>query len=84
MPKMLAGNGQKGWPYVQRLQLHLFQFMEPPFLRNAKLGVPVWLFSSGFGCLQQYFFICYLAHRVFWYFYPRKFISCIKEHLGCC
>ncbi|KAB2595380.1 hypothetical protein D8674_030830 [Pyrus ussuriensis x Pyrus communis] len=45
MPKMLAGNGQKGWPYVQRLLVHLFQFMEPPFLRNAELGVPVCLFS---------------------------------------
>lgn len=42
MPKMLAGNGQKGWPYVQRLLVDLFQFMEP-FLRNAELGVPVCL-----------------------------------------
>ena len=44
MPKMLAGNGQKGWPYIQRLLVHLFQFMEP-FLRNAELGVPVCFFS---------------------------------------
>ncbi|RXH93450.1 hypothetical protein DVH24_014026 [Malus domestica] len=43
-PKMLAGNGQKVWPYIQGLLVHLFQFMEP-FLRNAELGVPVCLFS---------------------------------------
>lgn len=42
MPKLLTGNGQKGWPYVQRLLVDLFQFMEP-FLRNAELGEPVCL-----------------------------------------
>ncbi|XP_048431931.1 CCR4-NOT transcription complex subunit 1 isoform X3 [Pyrus x bretschneideri] len=46
MPKMLAGNGQKGWPYIQRLLVHLFQFMEP-FLRNAELGVPVHFLYKG-------------------------------------
>jgi len=40
MPKMLTGNGQKGWPYIQRLLVDLFQFMEP-FLRHAELGDPV-------------------------------------------
>lgn len=42
MPKMLTGNGHKGWFYIQRLLVDLFQFMEP-FLRNAELGVPVCL-----------------------------------------
>ncbi|KAM1140419.1 hypothetical protein ACFX19_041194 [Malus domestica] len=46
MPKMLVGNGQKGWPYIQRLLVHLFQFMEP-FLRNAELGVPVHFMYKG-------------------------------------
>lgn len=40
MPKMLTGNSQKGWPYIQRLLVDMFQFMEP-FLRNAELGPPV-------------------------------------------
>jgi len=43
MPKMLTGNGQKGWPYIQRLLVDLFQFMEP-FLRHAELGDPVCLY----------------------------------------
>lgn len=43
MPKMLSGNGLKGWPHIQRLLVDLFQFMEP-FLRNAELGVPVCIF----------------------------------------
>ncbi len=51
MPKMLIVNGQKGWPYIQRLLVDLFQFMEP-FLRNAELGVPVCLFITGFHCSQ--------------------------------
>ncbi|XP_060964127.1 uncharacterized protein LOC133033427 isoform X2 [Cannabis sativa] len=46
MPKMLTGNGQKGWPYIQRLLVDLFQFMEP-FLRNAELGVPVHFLYKG-------------------------------------
>lgn len=45
MPKLLAGNAQKGWPYFQRLLVDLFQFMEP-FLRNAELGEPVGLKKS--------------------------------------
>ncbi|KAF8103354.1 hypothetical protein N665_0188s0292 [Sinapis alba] len=40
LPKLLTVNGQKGWPYVQRLLVDLLQFLEP-FLRNAKLGGPV-------------------------------------------
>ncbi|KAJ0235619.1 Transcription regulator [Hirschfeldia incana] len=40
LPKMLTLNGQKGWPYVQRLLVDLLQFLEP-FLRNAELGGPV-------------------------------------------
>ncbi|KAJ0743952.1 hypothetical protein HanPI659440_Chr10g0381871 [Helianthus annuus] len=27
MPKLLNRNGQKGWPYFQRLLVDLFQFM---------------------------------------------------------
>ncbi|XP_021748044.1 CCR4-NOT transcription complex subunit 1-like isoform X1 [Chenopodium quinoa] len=37
MPKLLAGNSQKGWPFLHRLLVDLFQFMEP-FLRNAEMG----------------------------------------------
>ncbi|KAL2892492.1 CCR4-NOT transcription complex subunit 1 [Bienertia sinuspersici] len=37
MPKLLAGNTQKGWPFLHRLLVDLFQFMEP-FLRNAEMG----------------------------------------------
>ncbi|XP_048614448.1 CCR4-NOT transcription complex subunit 1-like isoform X2 [Brassica napus] len=40
MPKLLTVNGQKGWPYVQRLLVDLLQFLEP-FLRNAELGGPL-------------------------------------------
>ncbi|CAN8310796.1 unnamed protein product [Cochlearia groenlandica] len=40
MPKLLTVNGQKGWPYVQRLLVDLLQFLEP-FLRSAELGGPV-------------------------------------------
>lgn len=47
MPKMLTVNGQKGWPYMQRLLVDLFQFMEP-FLRNAELGMPVCVFTTMF------------------------------------
>ncbi|KAJ8748950.1 hypothetical protein K2173_013387 [Erythroxylum novogranatense] len=36
MPKLLTGNAQKGWPYVQRLLVDLFQFLEP-FLRTAEM-----------------------------------------------
>ncbi|XP_054784760.1 uncharacterized protein LOC129291440 isoform X2 [Prosopis cineraria] len=46
LPKMLTGNGQKGWPYIQRLLVDLFQFMEP-FLRHAELGVPVHFLYKG-------------------------------------
>ncbi|TKY68978.1 CCR4-NOT transcription complex subunit 1 [Spatholobus suberectus] len=46
MPKMLTGNGQKGWPYIQRLLVDLFQFMEP-FLRHAELGDPVRVLYKG-------------------------------------
>lgn len=46
MPKLLAGNAQKGWPYFQRLLVDLFQFMEP-FLRNAELGEPVQFLYKG-------------------------------------
>ncbi|WJX85826.1 hypothetical protein P8452_68221 [Trifolium repens] len=46
MPKMLTGNGQKGWLYIQRLLVDLFQFMEP-FLRHAELGDPVRVLYKG-------------------------------------
>ncbi|XP_028804636.1 CCR4-NOT transcription complex subunit 1 isoform X2 [Neltuma alba] len=46
LPKMLTGNGQKGWPYIQRLLVDLFQFMEP-FLRHAELGAPVHFLYKG-------------------------------------
>ena len=40
MPRLLTGNAQKGWPYIQRLLVDLFQFLEP-YLRNAELSSPV-------------------------------------------
>ncbi|KAG6747935.1 hypothetical protein POTOM_047826 [Populus tomentosa] len=46
MPRLLTGNAQKGWPYVQRLLVDLFQFLEP-YLRNAELSVPVHLLYKG-------------------------------------
>lgn len=49
MPKLLTGNAQKGWPYVQRLLVDLFQFLEP-FLRSAELGIPV--------CLSHLLLVC--------------------------
>lgn len=55
MPKLLAGNAQKGWPYIQRLLVDLFQFMEP-FLRNAELGEPV-----GFDFFFLFFVSCVVA-----------------------
>ncbi|KAJ0112073.1 hypothetical protein Patl1_00174 [Pistacia atlantica] len=46
MPKLLIGNSQKGWPFIQRLLVDLLQFLEP-FLRNAELGVPVRFLYKG-------------------------------------
>ncbi|KFK42579.1 hypothetical protein AALP_AA1G013800 [Arabis alpina] len=46
MPKLLTVNGQKGWPYVQRLLVDLLEFLEP-FLRNAELGGPVHCLYKG-------------------------------------
>ncbi|KAL7203784.1 hypothetical protein ACSBR2_016943 [Camellia fascicularis] len=46
MPKLLTGNAQKGWPYMQRLLVDLFQFLEP-FLRNAELREPVHFLYKG-------------------------------------
>ncbi|XP_050238653.1 uncharacterized protein LOC126688113 isoform X2 [Mercurialis annua] len=46
MPKLLTGNAQKGWPFVQRLLVDLFQFLEP-FLRSAELGMPVHFLYKG-------------------------------------
>ncbi|GAA0150692.1 mRNA polyadenylation factor [Lithospermum erythrorhizon] len=46
MPKLLSGNGQKGWFHFQRLLVDLFQFMEP-FLRNAELEEPVHFLYKG-------------------------------------
>ncbi|CAI0393707.1 unnamed protein product [Linum tenue] len=46
MPKLLTGNAQKGWPYVQRLLVDLFQFLEP-FLRNAELRGPISFLYKG-------------------------------------
>ncbi|VVB06762.1 unnamed protein product [Arabis nemorensis] len=46
MPKLLSLNGQKGWPYVQRLLVDLLQFLEP-FLRNAELRGPVHCLYKG-------------------------------------
>ncbi|KAI3719197.1 hypothetical protein L6452_20092 [Arctium lappa] len=40
MPKILTANGQKGWPYFERLLIDLLQFMEP-FLRTGELAEPV-------------------------------------------
>ena len=57
MPKLLTGNAQKGWPYIQRLLVDLLQFLEP-FLRNAELGVPVCLF------LKTDFIICFHCKQI--------------------
>ncbi|XP_047948828.1 CCR4-NOT transcription complex subunit 1-like [Salvia hispanica] len=46
MPKLLAANAQKGWPYIQRLLVDLFLFMEP-FLRKAELDEPVKFLYKG-------------------------------------
>ncbi|CAL5398079.1 unnamed protein product [Camellia sinensis] len=46
MPKLLAGNAQKRWPYMQRLLVDLFQFLES-FLRNAELAEPVHFLYKG-------------------------------------
>ncbi|XP_047314979.1 CCR4-NOT transcription complex subunit 1-like isoform X3 [Impatiens glandulifera] len=48
MPKLLSGNGHKGWPYMHRLVLDLFQFLEP-FIRIpcADIGEPVRLLYKG-------------------------------------
>ncbi|XP_039070281.1 CCR4-NOT transcription complex subunit 1-like [Hibiscus syriacus] len=46
MPKLLSGNSQKGWPYIQRLLVDLLLFLEP-FLSNAELGVPVHFLYKG-------------------------------------
>ncbi|XVF73469.1 hypothetical protein PTKIN_Ptkin12aG0203600 [Pterospermum kingtungense] len=46
MPKLLTGNAQKGWPYIQWLLVDLLQFLEP-FLRNAELGMPVHFLYKG-------------------------------------
>ncbi|XP_026438629.1 CCR4-NOT transcription complex subunit 1-like [Papaver somniferum] len=49
MPKLLYGNSQKTSPYVQRLLVDLFKFMEP-YLRNAgksQLGDPVHFLYKG-------------------------------------
>ncbi|KAL8129102.1 hypothetical protein V2J09_018257 [Rumex salicifolius] len=46
MPKLLTGNSQKGWPYLHRLLVDLFQFMEP-FLRNAELGQAIHFLYRG-------------------------------------
>ncbi|XVE76912.1 hypothetical protein DITRI_Ditri13aG0018400 [Diplodiscus trichospermus] len=46
MPRLLIGNAQKGWPYIQRLLVDLLQFLEP-FLRNAELGGPVQFLYKG-------------------------------------
>ncbi|KAM0934312.1 putative CCR4-Not complex component, Not1, MIF4G-like domain superfamily [Dioscorea sansibarensis] len=46
MPKLLMCNSPKGWPFVQRLLVDLFKFMEP-YLRNAELGEPVHFLYKG-------------------------------------
>ncbi|XP_077235419.1 transcription regulator [Tasmannia lanceolata] len=46
MPKLLMSNTQKGWPFIQRLLVDLFKFMEP-YLRNAELGEPVHFLYKG-------------------------------------
>ncbi|KAJ8900176.1 hypothetical protein K2173_024816 [Erythroxylum novogranatense] len=46
MPKLLTGNVQKGWPYVQRLLVDLLQFLEP-YLRNIELEPSVQVLYRG-------------------------------------
>lgn len=84
MPKMLTGNGQKGWPHVQRLLVDLFQYMEP-FLRHAELGVPVCnciflLFICSIYLIKYWWVLCIFF--IFSYVFFR-FIFSIKAHLGC-
>jgi len=87
MPKMLTGNGQKGWPYIQRLLVDLFQFMEP-FLRHAELGDPVCLslsLSQSFNnqlCAINSVFMPNSSYSHFFFVMIRSVFS-IKAHLGC-
>lgn len=84
MPKMLTGNSQKGWPYIQRLLVDMFQFMEP-FLRNAELGPPVCpthFFSLQFHHLRNVSF--FQGHLFFLSSIFCRFIFFIKALLGCC
>lgn len=81
MPKLLTCNGQKGWPYIQRLLVDLFQFMEP-FLRNAELTEPVWLVSSTFK--DFLFLFAFRKWPFFSQFVYFRYIFSIKGHSGCC
>jgi CCR4-NOT transcription complex subunit 1 len=66
MPKMLTGNGQKGWPYIQWLLVDLFQFMEP-FLRHAELGDPVCLLINYLLSIRSHAQLFLLTHICFCY-----------------
>ncbi|XP_024989142.1 CCR4-NOT transcription complex subunit 1-like [Cynara cardunculus var. scolymus] len=46
MPKMLTANGQKGWPYFERLVIDLLRFMEP-LLRTGELADPIRFLYKG-------------------------------------
>ena len=81
MPKMLAGNGQKGWPYIQRLLVDLFQFMEP-FLRNAELGAPVCILICWISLSAEVYHKL-ITHIIYCLLYSCRFISYIKVPLGC-
>ncbi|CAN6460845.1 unnamed protein product [Victoria cruziana] len=46
MPRLLMSNSPKGWPFIQKLLVDLFKFLEP-YLRNAELGEPVLFLYKG-------------------------------------
>ncbi|GFY95262.1 transcription regulator [Actinidia rufa] len=69
MPKLLTGNAQKGWPYMQRLLVDVFQFLEP-FLRNAELEEPVYLFYLRVTFFFASHYYCSLLNLVSFCFKP--------------
>lgn len=75
MPKMLTVNNQKGWPHIQRLLVDLFQFMEP-FLRNAELGAPVFLYKF-YRFMQPHVFSSLYTYVYYLFIYKFINFSCV-------
>ncbi|XP_058104448.1 uncharacterized protein LOC131248268 isoform X3 [Magnolia sinica] len=46
MPQLLMSNSHKGWPFIHRLLIDLFKFMEP-YVRNDELGETVRFLYKG-------------------------------------